>query len=148
MYRQLIKRKLGFLLQTGPSIINSPSVSPAYQKFDDCKRQEIIVWIRQLQDMDKDQIKDNIKDKFNVADEDAEKFYYEAYPDGLSSQEEVMIDCFEEILPGDCQQNILDDVVLCIIDGTPVSNSGETDQEAVNLFVEFMNEAMSSRKII
>ena len=63
MYKQLIKRKLGFLIQTSPSIINSPSVSPAYQRFDDNKRQEIIVWIRQLKDMDKDQIKDNIIDK-------------------------------------------------------------------------------------
>lgn len=147
MYKQFIKRKLGFLIQTSPSIINSPLVSPAYQRFDDNKRQEIIVWIRQLKDMDKDQIKDNIIDKFNISDDDAEKFYYEAYPDGLSSEEEAIIDCFEEVLPKDCQQDMVDDVVLFLVDGTPMLQYTNEDQEALNLFVEFMDEALSSRKI-
>lgn len=147
MYKQLIKRKLGYLIQTNPSIINSPSISPAYQRFDDNKRQEIIVWIRQLKDMDKDQIKDNIKDKFNISDEDAEKLYYEAYPDGLSTEEEGLIYCFEELLPNECQQEVVDNVVLCLMDGTPYLDSG-IDQEALNLFLEFMDEALSSRKII
>jgi len=148
MYKQLIKRKLGFLLQTNPSIINSPSQSPAYQRFDDNKRQEIIVWVRQLKDLDKDQIKDNIKDKFNISDEDAEKFYYEAYPDGLSSEEEDIIVCFEEILPEENQQDVVDDVTVFLMDGQPMLQYDNTDQEALNLFIEFMDEALSSRKII
>ena len=149
MYKQLIKRKLGFLIQTSPSIINSPSVSPAYQRFDDNKRQEVIVWIRQLKDLDKDQIKDNIKDKFNISDEDAEKFYYEAYPDGLSSEEEAIITCFEEILPDENQQDVVNDVVLYLVEDAPVvERRMDTDQEALDLFVEFMDEALSSRKII
>lgn len=148
MYKQLIKRKLGFLIQTSPSIINSPSQSPAYQRFDDNKRQEIIVWIRQLKDMDKDQIKDNVIDKFNISDEDAEKFYYEAYPDGLSSEEEDIIVCFEEILPEENQQDVVDDVTVFLMDGQPMLQYDNTDQEALNLFIEFMDEALSSRKII
>ena len=147
MYRQLIKRKLGYLLQTNPSIVNSPSMTPAYQRFDDNKRQEIIVWIRQLKDMDKDQIKDNIKDKFNISDEDAEKLYYEAYPDGLSSEEEGLINCFEELLPAERQQDVVDKVVLYLVDGVPYLDNN-IDQETLNLFLEFMDEALSSRKII
>jgi hypothetical protein len=147
MYKQLIKRKLGFLLQTNPSVINSPSISPAYQRFDDNKRQEIIVWIRQLVDMDKDQIKDNIIDKFNISNEDAEKFYYEAYPDGLSSQEEEIIDCLEQLLPTEGQQDVIDNVILYLVDGEPIVER-EGDQETLNLFVDFMDEALTSRKII
>lgn len=147
MYKQLIKRKLGYLLQTNPSVINSPSTTPAYQRFDENKRQEIIVWIRQLVGMDKDQIKDNIMDKFNILDEDAEKLYYEAYPDGLSSIEEGLISCFEELLPKDNQKDIVDNVILCVTDGEPYSNSN-IDQEVLNLFLEFINEALSSRKLI
>jgi hypothetical protein len=148
MYKQLIKRKLGYLLQTNTSIINTPSVSPAYQKFDDHKRQEIIVWIRQLKDMDKDQVKDNIKDKFNISDEDAEKFYYEAYPDGLSTEEDAIITCFEELLPQENQQEMVDNVVLYLTEGTPMFDTDSIDQEALSLFLEFMDEALASRKII
>jgi hypothetical protein len=148
MYKQLIKRKLGYLMQTGTSVINSPAVSPAYQKFDDQKRQEIIVWIRQLKDMDKDQVKDNIEDKFNISDEDAEKFYYEAYPDGLSTEEDAIITCFEELLPQENQQEVVDGVVLYITDGAPMLETDNVDQEALNLFLEFMDEALASRKII
>lgn len=148
MYKQLIKRKLGYLIQKNASIINTPARPLAYQKFDDYKFQEIVVWIRQLKDMDKNQIKDNIKDKFNISDKDAEKFFYEAYPDGLSFEEEEIIDCLEEVLPEENKQDVVNSVVAHIIDGTPILDNSNIDQESLNLLLDFMDEALALRKII
>jgi len=44
------------------------------------------------------QIKEIIQNKFNVSDQDAEKLFYEAYPDGLDLQEEQALDDLDNFL--------------------------------------------------
>ncbi len=66
--------------------------------FSEEKRKEIIVWMWQNGDKDKDQIKEIIQNKFNVSDQDAEQLFYEAYPDGLDLQEEQALDNLDNVL--------------------------------------------------
>jgi len=66
--------------------------------FSEEKRKEIIVWMWLHGDKDKDQIKEIIQNKFNVSDQDAEKLFYEAYPDGLDLQEEQALDDLDNFL--------------------------------------------------
>ena len=47
MYKQLIKRKLAYLMQNETSIINSPAKPLSFKRFDNQKEKEIIVWMRQ-----------------------------------------------------------------------------------------------------
>jgi hypothetical protein len=56
--------------------------------FSEDKRKEIIVYIWMNGNKYKDDVKQIIMDKFNVSESDAEKFFYEAFPDGTSPQEE------------------------------------------------------------
>lgn len=66
--------------------------------FSEEKRKEIIVWIWLNGDKDKDQIKEIIQNKFNVSDQDAERLFFEAYPDGLDLQEEQALDNLDDVL--------------------------------------------------
>lgn len=66
--------------------------------FSEEKRKEIIVWMWLNGDKDKDQIKEIIQNKFNVSDQDAERLFYEAYPDGLDLQEEQALDNLDNVL--------------------------------------------------
>jgi len=151
MYKQLIKRKLAYMMQTqNPSVINSPAMPKSYQRFNDDKAKEIIVWIRQLKGMDKNQIKDEIISKFNISDEDAERLYYEAYPDGLSSQEEELIEYFEQILPQQQCPQFLDDAIVIVIQQDEPSQLEQygAEDEASALFLDFLNSMLHSRKLI
>ena len=47
---------------------------------------------------DKGQIKEFIIDKFNVSERDAEKLFYEAFPDGLDCYENEMLDQLDSVL--------------------------------------------------
>jgi len=152
MYKELIKRKFAFMMQSNPSIINSPAKPQAYQRFDSQKEQEIIVWIRQQKGLDKQQIKDLIMDDFNISDEDAERLYYKTYPDGLSSQEEECIEDFEQILPQENPSQIIDNAILFITEEQqetlPETCLVEMDAETLQLFMEFLKMALESRKLI
>lgn len=153
MYKNLIRRKLAYMMHTEESIINAPSKSPAYQRFDSKKREEIVVWIRQLVGLDKDQIKNNIQDKFNVSDEDAERLYYEAYPDGLSSQEEEIIDYLEILLPPQEISQIsptefIDTIFLFPLNEESNQQLESYDAETITLFSDFIKEMLLSRKMI
>jgi len=66
--------------------------------FSEEKRKEIIVWIWLNGDKDKDQIKEIIQNKYNVSDQDAEKLFNEAFPDGLDLQEEQSLDDLDNYL--------------------------------------------------
>lgn len=151
MYKTLLKRKLAYLIQSSDaSIINSPAISKSYRRFDEQKEKEIIVWIRQLWGMDKQQINDEVKSKFNVSDDDAERLYYKAYPDGISSQEEEIIDHFEKILPQQQPQQLVDDAIVIVLQDDPslYNNNKNLDQETYVLFTDFLKQMMLDRKLI
>lgn len=98
MYKQLIQRKLGFLVEKSRNDRKKHLVNKRFAFFADDKRREIIVWIWIQEHKDKDQIKEFIIDKFHVSDKDAEDLFCEAYPDGLNLQEEEVLDNLDTIL--------------------------------------------------
>ena len=97
MYKGFIKRRIAFFIEkrdTESRKLGRYRVS----FFSDVKRKELIVWMRLQESKDKDQVKEFIIDKFNVSDQDAEKLYYEAFPEGLDSYEEEMLDQLDSTL--------------------------------------------------
>ena len=64
------------------------------------KNKEIIVHLRMQKGLDKDQLVTYMKDRFNLIDQDAERMFYEAFPDGVDLQEEDSLDSLENILVG------------------------------------------------
>jgi len=148
MYKQLIKRKLAHLMQINPSILNSPAVSKDFQRFDENKQKEVIVWIRQLPGLDKLQIKDEIKRKFNISDKDSERLYYEAYPDGMDSQEEELTEYFEALLPENAPE-IVDKAFSIVLEDKPITilDSFKIDPETLELFINFITAITNNRKL-
>ena len=51
------------------------------------KEQEIVVQLRLMDGLDKQQCIEFVKDKFNLNDADATDMFYKAFPDGLSEEE-------------------------------------------------------------
>lgn len=149
MYEQLIKRKLASLVQASdPHTINSPATPKSYQRFDENKQKEVIVWIRQLPGLDKSQIKEELKTKFNISDADAERLYYEAYPDGMDSQEEELIEYFEQVLPEN-EPQIVDEAFAIVTENKPITvlDSFNIDPEISDLFVNFIKVLTDTRKL-
>jgi len=97
MYKQLIKRKIAFLLETKQNALQK-SRSNRFAFFAEDKRKEIIVWMWLQENKDKDQIKEFIIDKFNVSTQDADNLFYEAYPDGLNLQEDDLLNDLDSML--------------------------------------------------
>ena len=79
MIESLILRKLAVLSQSNKC--------NRYANFDYQKEKEIVVWVRLQQGLDKEQVVDFIKSKFNTTDLDANRIYYIAYPQGVSYSE-------------------------------------------------------------
>jgi hypothetical protein len=149
MYKKLIKRKVASLVQASdPHAINSPATPKSYQRFDENKQKEVIVWIRQLPGLDKLQITDEIKQKFNISDEDAERLYYEAYPDGMSSQEEELTEYFEQALPEN-EPQIVDEAFAIVVENKPITvlDSFNIDPEISELFLNFVKALTDTRKL-
>jgi len=150
MYKTLVKRKLAYLIQASdPSIINSPAVPKSWQRFDENKEKEIIVWIRQIGANDKSKIVEIIKEKFNIGDIEAARLYYEAYPDGMSSQEEELMDCFDDLLPKN-DKKLVDDAFTFVVEKEPSDSivfNGK-DSDSVYLFIKFVEQLCRDRKLI
>ena len=136
-------------MQSNPSIINSPAIGLSYQRFPNQKRIEIIVWIRQQEGLDKDQIKEIIIDKFHISNNDAEKLYYEAYPDGLDSEEEEIADSLEKILPKEKQDKIVNAAFAILLnEHAPFLNQNDIDDESKDIFINYIKELLEVRKVI
>ena len=135
-------------MQINPSILNSPAVSKDFQRFDENKQKEVIVWIRQLPGLDKLQIKDEIKRKFNISDKDSERLYYEAYPDGMDSQEEELTEYFEALLPENAPE-IVDKAFSIVLEDKPITilDSFKIDPETLELFINFITAITNNRKL-
>ena len=96
MYKNVIKRHIGYLVER--KINEEKRGRKKFSFFSDIKRKEIILWMWMQENKDKDQIKECIIDKFNASDQDAENLFLEAYPDGLSLQENDTLDDLSSIL--------------------------------------------------
>ena len=86
-------------------------------------RKEIIVWMRLVSNnKDKDQIKDFIKSMFNVEDQDAEKLFYEAFPDGIDSYEKELLDELDSVMIRvvNLQPSIVTDTIQSIMHNSPI----------------------------
>ena len=98
MYKDLIRRKIGFLVEQRTNDDRKKRSNRRFSFFSENKRKEIIVWMWLQGDKDKDQIKDFIKDKFHVSEQDAERLYYEAFPDGITPDEDDSLEELDSIL--------------------------------------------------
>lgn len=156
MIKQLLKRKIAYLMQSSESsIINTPNTLKSYQRFNKSKEEEIIVWIRQLVGMDKNQIMDFIINKFNISEDDAERLFFKAYPDGLSSIEEDCIESFTDMLPKNNPEelsNIIDNSINIALQGdvylsNNIYNDKKIDNETLEIFVQFLSNMLQARKL-
>lgn len=150
MYKTLVKRKLAYLIQSShPSIINSPAKPQSWQRFDENHEKEIIVWIRQQGNCDKSKIVENIMDKFNISNTEADRLYYEAYPDGLNSQEEELLEYFDQILPKN-DKKLVDDAFIFVIEDEPENSLSfdVNDSDVIHLFIKFVEQLCRNRKLI
>jgi len=127
MYKPFIKRRLSYILENRIKMQTKLGRSRV-SFFSDTKRKEIIVWIWLQKNKDKDQIMEFIKDKFNLSDQDAENLFYEAYPDGLTPNEEIMVDELDSTLSRvvDFKPAIITDMLGILM--------GEKSQECLNQY--------------
>ena len=123
MYKELIQRRIAYLLDKQANKIQKGGrkiLSDFF--FSEDKKKEIIVWMWQYGDKDKDQIKEFVIEKFNLSNEDAEKLFYDAFPDGLDFKEEEILDSLDDNLS--CVINMKPSIILDMLS----SLSGETKE--------------------
>lgn len=130
MYKSLIRRKIGFLVDKNINEGKKKRANRRFSFFSESKRKELLVWMWLNGDKDKDQIKDFAKDKFNISEQDSEKLYYEAFPDGVSSEEEEILEELNSILVGliGFQPSVVPDII-----GIFTNEAPETILEKYNL---------------
>jgi hypothetical protein len=88
-YKHYIKRKIGSLInrENNNLIKNSYSLTGMNHN----KEKEIIVYLRNKSGMNKPQLIDFIKETFDIEDEDSERLFYAAFPEGLDPLEERLV---------------------------------------------------------
>jgi len=151
MYKSFIKRRIAYLLEK-KNIIRTKLGRSRVSFFSDIKRKEIIVWMWLQQNKDKDQITEAAMDKFNLSEQDAENIFYEAYPDGLSPQEEEMVDDLDKTLTRvvDLKPSIITDMTDVLMGDAPEEtlNQYTTDPEVQNQIKIVVGTLLKSRSII
>jgi hypothetical protein len=151
MYKSFIKRRIAYLLEK-KNIIRTKLGRSRVSFFSDIKRKEIIVWMWLQQNKDKDQITEAAMDKFNLSEQDAENIFYEAYPDGLSPQEEEMVDDLDKILTRvvDLKPSIITDMTDVLMGDAPEEtlNQYTTDPVVQNQIKIVVGTLLKSRSII
>ncbi|MFA5154790.1 MAG: hypothetical protein WC554_19750 [Clostridia bacterium] len=91
-YKTYIKRKLGSLINKRDNEYLKSVYAYRFRGMTDIKEKEIIVYLRNQKGMDKQQLIDFIKEKFDLNDIEAERLFDSAYPDGLDLEEEDLLD--------------------------------------------------------
>lgn len=115
-YTNLIKRKISALE------ILIKKADADYVSSSNGKDNEIVVWMRLQPKLDKTNIKEISKTKFNLDDADAERLFNRAYPDGFSERDNKIIRDINSVINTTNivdKSNIsdfLDDVINSIID--------------------------------
>lgn len=151
MYKPFIKRRIAYLLERR-NIIRTKLGRSRVSFFSDIKRKEIIVWMWLQQNKDKNQITEAAMDKFNLSEQDAENIFYEAYPDGLSPQEEEMVDELDNTLTRvvDLKPSIITDMTDVLMGTAPEEclTQYTTDPEVQNQIKIVIGTLLKSRSII
>ena len=97
-YKNYIQRKIGSLVNKRNNNALKTKHSYTYQGLSSNKEKEIIVYLRNQRDMDKQQLIDFSVKRFNINDRDAESLFYTAYPDGLDLQEDKSLCDLDKML--------------------------------------------------
>ena len=151
MYKPFIKRRLSYLLERR-NITKTKLGRSRVSFFSDIKRKEIIVWMWLQQDKDKDQITEAAMDKFNLSEQDAESMFYEAYPDGLSPQEEEMVDDLDNTLNRvvDLKPSLITDMTDVLMGTLPEEclTQYTTDSQVQNKIKIVVGTLLKSRNLI
>ena len=151
MYKSFIRRRLSYLLER-ENIMETKLGRSRVSFFSDIKRKEIIVWMWLQENKDKDQIIEVSIDKFNLSEQDAENLFYEAYPDGLSLQEEEMIDELDKTLTRvvDLKPAIITDMTDVLMGTAPEQclNQYTTDPQVQNQIKVVVGTLLKSRSLI
>jgi len=151
MYKPFIKRRLSYLLERR-NITKTKLGRSRVSFFSDIKRKEIIVWMWLQQDKDKDQITEAAMDKFNLSEQDAESMFYEAYPDGLSPQEEEMVDDLDNTLNRvvDLKPSLITDMTDVLMGTLPEEclTQYTTDSQVQNQIKIVVGTLLKSRNLI
>jgi len=101
-------------------------------KINENKNREIVVHMRMQKGLDKQQLMDYVMDKFNLMEQDAERFFFEAFPDGLDLQEEQTLDSLESVLT-----NVI---------GNPISAIEDSFNSMLTVNKEYLNKDNSMVK--
>lgn len=120
MIEQLVIRKLATLV-----IKNNGINYNKYANFDYQKEKEIVVWVRLQRGLDKEQVIDFIKSKFNTSDLDANRLYFKAYPEGIDKEETHLLNTINDNLcymPIYDINNILDDCCSVLTKEKDINN--------------------------
>lgn len=151
MYKPFIKRRISYLLER-ENIMKTKLGRSRVSFFSDIKRKEIVVWMWLQENKDKDQIIEASMDKFNLSEQDAENIFYEAYPDGLSLQEEEMIDGLDKTLTHvvDFKPAIITDMTDVLMGVAPEQclNQYTTDPQVQNQIKVVVGTLLKSRSLI
>lgn len=114
-YTNLIKRKISALE------ILIKKADADYVSSQNGKDNEIVVWMRLQPKLDKNNIKEVSKLKFNLDDITAERLFNKAYPDGFSERDDKIVKDINSVLnttniiDKNDVSNFLDDIINSII---------------------------------
>jgi len=97
-YKQYIQRRIGALVNQRNNAALRIRAAYTYQALTSNKEKEIIVYLRIQKGLDKQQLIDFSVKRFNLSEQDAERIFYIAYPDGLDFQEEKALCDLDSIL--------------------------------------------------
>ena len=97
-YKIYIQRKVGSLVNKKNNEYLKSRLSYTISEITESKEKEIIVYLRNQQGLDKQQLIDFAKENFNILEQDAERLFYRAYPDGLDLTEEKLLGNLNNLL--------------------------------------------------
>jgi hypothetical protein len=120
---------------------------------DPQKEREILVHIRLQKGLDKQQIIDYVKDKFNTDDKDAERLFYIAYPNGLDEEDKLLIELLDNSVDlSNISPQLIDAISACAIGETSLESVIEKykvqDIDMVKVLLAVIKELVSSRTML
>jgi hypothetical protein len=90
-YKAYIKRRIGSLVNKRNNEYLKSVYAYRFRGMTDNKEKEIVVYLRNQTDMDKQQLIDFSKEKFNLNDVEAERLFDMSFPDGLDLNEDKLL---------------------------------------------------------
>ena len=90
-YKTYIKRRIGSLVNKRNNEYLKSVYAYQFRGMTDTKEKEIIVYLRNQSDMDKQQLIDFSKEKFNLNDVEADRLFEMSFPDGLDLNEDKLL---------------------------------------------------------